>query len=175
MPWFWYYIPLAIAAVLTAWVAWRTPRGVFWVACLAASFIVSVAYLHAPKPWGVWLPPQPGIAMLCDAAVVVAIYAYGREKWETVGLRWLLMLSVTLNFVQTAAHIVGFPPIIEQDTYGILLEGINYLALAVIMVTGILDRANGRTWVPRFARGPVGLLGRLAHQKGWDHPPLSRW
>ncbi len=40
-----YHLSLLIAAIIAGALSWRTPRAVFWIGALAASFIVSVGYL----------------------------------------------------------------------------------------------------------------------------------
>lgn len=175
----WYHIALAVAAVIAAALSIGTPRATFWIFSLTASFIASVAYFYAPKPWwpGMWWPLHSGVAALCDAAIVTLIYFFGREKWETFGLRGLMLISVSVNMVQTSAYTLGYPPPITHATYATILEVINFLALVLIGGIGLLDRynASSRHSFLDFARPYLGWAGQLAHQKGWQNPPLSKW
>ncbi len=173
----WYHFTLAAAAIAAAAFAWKTPRAAFWVLCLTVSFIVSVAYLYLPKPYvpNMWWPPHAGIATLCDAAVVAAVFRWGREKWETVGLRTIIMASVTVNLIQTSAYTLGFPPMLPADAHAIILEFINYLALLLIGGVGLVDRINGRAAFSRRTRADLATLGNFIHAKGWKSPPLAKW
>jgi hypothetical protein len=175
-PSFEYHVLLLIAVGLAGYAARKTPRAWLWIAALAISFVVSVAYLYQAKPgWpGVWWPPHAGIATLCDAAIVVLIFRFGVDRWERVGLRTIMMVSVTINLVQTSAYTLGFPPMMPADTYAILLEVINYLALAMIGGVGILDRKNARDRISHRPHRFMASVGEFAHAQS-AAPPLAKW
>lgn len=139
----WYHWTLAMAALATAALAarWGLRRGVVWVAWLAADYVVSVGYLYMPKPGGayLWWAPAAGVGMLCDAAVCVAIYSIATQKWEVYLYRVVACMAVT-NFAYSWCQIVGWPPVPPRDVYGSLLEGLNYLALLLIVGTAALER-----------------------------------
>ncbi len=172
----WYHLALLVAAGVAWFAARKTPRAGLWVVTLASSFVISVSYLYMYKPgWPfVWWPPHAGIATLCDAGVVALIFRFGMERWEAVGLRTIMMASVTVNLVQTSAYTLGFPPMMEAKTYAILLEAINYLALALIGGVGILDRKNARDRISHRPRRFMASVGQFAHSQGIS-PPLAKW
>jgi hypothetical protein len=175
----WYHGLLATVAVLASAAGLKTPRATFWVFCLTASFVASVAYYYAPKPmWpGMWWPLHSGIAALCDAMIVVLIFFFGKEKWETLGLRGIMLVSVSVNMMQTSAYTLGYPPPVPHALYSSILEVINFLALILLGGIGLLDRYNA---TPRhrfsvFAGPYLGRIGNFAHQKTWKIPPLTKW
>lgn len=174
-----YHVALAIAALVVLWLSRKTPRAWLWVLSLAASFVVSVSYLRyyenieianvsaALMPGAFegyfpyvnlftnWLPPSL-IAGGCDALVCVAIMMFGQEQWERPWLFRLMLTSVAVNLVYSSGLILGYPPVPDQNTLGIILEIINYLALLLIGGTGLVDRAvawHGSARAPGAFRG----------------------
>ncbi len=150
-----YHIALLSAAIVTGLISRDLRRAWLWIGALALSFIVSVAYLYAPKPFifGGWWPPASGVAALCDISVALAIYTWGRRRWETVGLYALMLLSVAVNALYTTGQIFGWPPIPPHEVYAIILELINYAALLLIAGTAILSRigaVHGRSFAGRL-------------------------
>lgn len=171
----WYHFALIGSAIIAGLMAGKTPRAWLWIAAMAASFAVSVTYLYLPGPW--WLP-QPGIAMMCDAVVFLAVREMGRDRWEIYGLGTLLMISVTLSLMQTAARIAGFPPQLPSEVYAIALEIINYLALILIGGVGLLDRIEAsdvRLHFPRPARSAMDTIGNFAHRQTNQKTPFQNW
>lgn len=173
----WYHYSMLAAALGTGWMAHKTPRAWLWIGLLAASFIISVSYLNMDHP--VWLP-HPGIAMMVDAIVYLAIREVAEERWEKQGLGGLIMVSVTLNLVQTSAIVTGFPPQLPQWAYAIALEIINYLSLALIFGRGLIQRIEGKNGLPslpfpRWAGRPVARLGTFAKAKSVHKRPLGTW
>lgn len=171
----WYHFALLGAALAVALISYRTPRAVLWVSLLVASGVVSWGYLRGYEaleagnvlgaymadssgfvPLEVeWLPPSI-VAFGCDAAVWAVIMAFGRERWETFWLSSLVIAMAALNFIYSSGAILGFPPIPDRDTFGALLEIVNYAALALIGGTGILDRVG-------YGNGDSrGVLHRIA-------------
>lgn len=170
----WYHFVMAGVAILAALAARKTPRAVIWVVSLAASFIVSVGYLrgyqaleannllafYTDDPSQIvplmrdWLPPSI-VAAACDAVVCVLIYFFGRERWETHWLYGISLAMMGTNMLYASGLIIGFPPIPDRGTLGIILEIMNLAALALIGGTGILDR------VQHVGGGIGGLMGRV--------------
>lgn len=122
-------VSLLSGAILAALLAWRTPRGVLWIVAGALSYTVSVIY------WRSGLPYAEGIAGLCDAAVCIAIYFFGRERWEMLIWR-LFQTSVAINFLYLAGNIGVFYGV-PHDAYSAMLEAINWLALILIAGNGL--------------------------------------
>ena len=172
----WYHFVMAGAAIAVAVIARKTPRAWLWVALLAASFIVSVGYLrgyealeannllafYTDRMWLLtplfrdWLPPSI-VAAACDAVVCILIYRMGVERWERVWLYGISLAMMGTNLLYASGLIMGFSPIPDRGTLGIILEVMNLAALVLIGGTGILDRVqHGRS-------GIGGLVGRILH------------
>jgi len=138
-----YHAALLIAAIISGGASYNVPRAWLWIGCLAASFIVSVAYLYnAPQGYTggslwAWWPPSSVIAGLCDVAVCLALRAWGVRLWESL-LFTLMLFSVAVNIAYSASILLNWPPIPPQEAYAIILEAINYIALIIIGGTGIL-------------------------------------
>lgn len=171
----WYHFALIGWAIAVGLLAGKTPRAWLWIAAMAASFVVSVVYLNFPGPR--WLP-QPGIATMCDAVIVISIREIGRDRWEIYGLGALFMISVSLSLVQTFAIIAGFPPQLPSEVYALALEIINYLALILIGGVGLLDRIEAsdvRLHFPRPARSAMDTIGHFAHRQTNQKTPFQNW
>jgi hypothetical protein len=155
-----YHLAILLAAIVTGFASYRQPRALVWIGALAASFTVSVTYLYMPKPYwpGMWWPPASGVAMLCDAAVCVALYVFSRERWEAI-LYGIVLTSVAVNFFYTAGSVAGFPPIPPHEVYAIVLEALNYLALLLIGGTGIMTQIE--------ARNGLSFLDRIGVHLRW--------
>lgn len=176
-----YHMALAGAAAVALALSWRTPRAKLWVGCLAASYLASLGYLYLDKPSvGVWWPPQSGFVFLCDAAVILAIWHWGQDRWEHIGLRMVMMLSATLDLSQTFGEILGYPPALPQRTFGIALEVINYIALLMIAGVGLFDLIEARHGNPknafyRLINSVVRTACAFAHKKVGPQKPFSKW
>jgi hypothetical protein len=172
----WYHFVMAGAAIAAALVARKTPRAALWVVAFAASFIVSVGYLrgyesleannllafYTDRTWDLiplfrdWLPPSI-VAAACDAIVCILIYRMGRERWERLWLYGIALAMMGTNLLYASGLVMGFPPIPDRGTLGIILEVMNLAALGLIGGTGILDRVQ-------HGRGGIGgLVGRVFH------------
>lgn len=187
----WYHYAMAAAAALVAAAAFRRPRALLWVGLLAASYLVSVVYLHiyegieAANVLSVytadaggyvqlsryWLPPSI-IAAMCDIAAATVVRFAGRERWEVKWLAGSLFMMAAINIVFAFGVVFGFPPIPEQWVLGVVLEAINILALILIATggTGIVEWIGARMGARRGGRG---LLGRgLAYLRAPARAPL---
>lgn len=168
-----YHHWLAGAAIIAALISWRLPRSLLWIASLTASFVVSVTYLNMPKPAepGLWWPPASGVAAVCDMAVCMVIYAFAKRLWEARLLYSLVLISVAVNLLYTTGILLGWPPVPPHEAYAIILEVINYAALALIFVTGLLSwiGANGHP----FSHGFVGWLYSARGALNQGHQPSA--
>ena len=193
----WYYFPLAVALVFAAAgvVATKTPRGIIWLVGLTCSFVVSVAYLKlyqgleaaivdrgyrssirdAIVLYKDWLPPS-AIAVTCDLCLAWSVAKFGREKWETRLLLPVILAMVLVNLLVMTGLILGWPPLPGQNFIGIILEGANYVALAIIGGTGIVQhvgaqhatRNTGRAGLPHHSGRVLGRVldfGRSLRQE----------
>jgi hypothetical protein len=183
-----YHVALLVVAVIVAAISYKTPRAILWICVLAGSFVLSVSYLNGYQAIEVgnvlgayvgesedfvplereWLPPSL-IAAASDAVAAAIIFAFGRERWETLWLYWMVLGMMAVNLIYSSGVILGFPPVPDQDTLGAILEAINYAALLLIGGTGILDRVRNGNGGFRGALGRVLDTGR-----SYLHTPARR-
>lgn len=109
---------IAVAAAVAA-VSVRNPRGILWVACLAASYFISGLWWRSGYTNGAL------VTFMCDTAVFLAIYSAGRKRWE------LWLLGVQFCMVMTSL-VYAIMPGIEHEVYSIILEALNAVALILI-------------------------------------------
>lgn len=145
-----FQIALLIGLVVTGLISSRLPRAWLWLACGLASFVASTAYAR----FGLLYPPA--FTLACDASVCLAVYFFGKERWEE-NLYRVFQLSVLISLLHMSHFISG------HWLYVVSLELLNWAALLVIGVTAILDRARGhggithRHWSPHFHRSDLAL------------------
>lgn len=122
---------LLIGLIVTSITVRNDGRALSWLGAGAMIYIVSVAY------WRTGMPYAPFIAGLCDAAVCLLIYLFGRLKWETAlwGLFWV---SSAVNMYYTGVE-MGIFPSLSHNAYSVILETINWIALAWIGGNGALQ------------------------------------
>lgn len=119
---------LAVAAIINFghWRAW------LWLAAGAASYLASAGWADAG------LPLHPFVTALCDAMVCGAIYFVGRNfgarRWE-LPLFTVFQFSVLVSFVQLFRGPADY-------TYALLLELVNWCALAIIIGAGTMRLAD---------------------------------
>jgi hypothetical protein len=117
-----------------------------WLLAAAASYAVSTVYWRTGLPYGAF------IAGMCDALLCLAVYFVGRLKWEMWVWR-VFQLSVLVNFVYLGGTLQVWP-VFSHDTYSIVLEAINWIALlwigghGAVQAVGASDdaTASGVAW-----------------------------
>lgn len=127
-----YQATLAVGAIIAALIAWGNWRAIAWLAVLQVSIAVSVAYWKSGLPYGEL------VAGLCDALVCLGIYFFGRFRWEM----WIWRLAqamVLVNIVYLLGN-VGIFTLTPHDVYSTILEIINWIAIASIGGSAILNR-----------------------------------
>jgi hypothetical protein len=162
---------------LAAFIAWKTPRAPLWVLLLASSYVISVLYLQFAPKGGLW-PPSQLVGLLLDGAVLLAIREYHKEQWEFFGLGTLLAFMVTADTVQLFGALTGFPPPFSKDNFGIILECLNYLALALIGGIGLMDLVRADDHRHNLGHVRPDLLHRAsshAHARSHNPKTLRKW
>lgn len=163
-----YHLSLLLTAIVVGVVSYKVPRALFYIGLLAGSFIVSVAYLYwAPKGYigtglDTWMPPASLVAGVCDMLVCLGIWVVAKRRWEMV-LYALMLVSVSTNGLYASGELLGYPPIPSRDIYALILEVINYLALALIGGVGILNRIEAADADKRHV--PRSVLGGMARTR----------
>lgn len=190
----WFHIAMVAAFILVAGVSRKSRHAWIWAVVLLADYLLCEAYLAIPKPtsigvlWdgsvfvGPWAPQALFVAVV-DILVCGAILVFAREAWERI-LFAVMMVALATDLVQATAALRGFPALLSSDSYGIILELVNYLALAVIGGRGLLEykHDDGRydrrkpsgafnTFVFWISR--LGMAIREALQAPWR--PSDRW
>jgi len=172
---YWYNWAQLTAFAIVMAMAWKTPRASLWVAALAASYVLSVAYLKLAPVGSTW-PPSQLVGLLLDGAVLVLIREHHREKWEYYGLCTTMGFMVTADIVQLFGVLTGFPPPLTQVNFGVVLEALNYLALAMIGGVGFMDLVSGNDSSVVNHRGSVlSRTLRHAHARTHEPQPLRKW
>jgi len=138
-----YELSLLIGALAVIFMAGNLPRARLWVVGMIASFVASDIYFRTGAPWPSFF------AAICDGLLCISINAMRSERWErTVELMFIFSCGVNIAYhfaspTSPEAHVL----------YISILECINWGAMAVILGTSILDRAeawNERThWFAR--------------------------
>jgi len=146
-----FQLALLIGLIITALISSRLPRARLWLACGAASFVLSTAYARYS------IPHAPAFTLACDAALCLTVYFYGKERWEISGIYRIFQLSVLISLFRLSNIIV------DQWTYIVALEILNWAALLLISGTSFLDRArvnegnSDRNWRPHLHRPNISL------------------
>lgn len=172
----WYHVALAILACLALVMTSRTPRAWVWIGALAASYAVSVLYVHFPKPAQLWSPMPPAVTFLCDASLAMFIHRLHRERWEW----WCLFVPVIAmsmaSFAQTLSILTGFPPAIQPVYYASLLEAINAICLLLIGGVGAADLiSHGRLHPSRHHGYGLASVAHAARCKTTASKDRWRW
>ena len=145
-------LSLLVAAILVSLLSWRrNRRGVLWI-CVAA-----LSYLNGDLAWRLGLPYAEALTGFGDAGVCLAVYIWGREKWESAVWR-LYLASMAVSGFYLAGNLGVFVTI-PHDVYSILMELVNWLLLLLIAGISIL-RMVGANDVGSL--GPLGRLYRLS-------------
>lgn len=144
------------AALAMAFLAIRNPRGLLWIAGLAASYFISGAY------WRAGGGNAELVAGLCDATLAVLILIFHQRLWE-MWIALIVVLCGIVNFVFLGGAILSPEPW-PHEVYSYTLELLNALALFTIgSVSAFMWRGytDGIAFHPRlhifdFARARPG-------------------
>lgn len=152
-------IGLLVGLMLALAISIGNRRAWGWLFAAAASYAVSTLY------WRSGLPYPSFIAGLCDAAICLAVYFFARLKWEMWVWR-LFQVSVGVNIIYLAGSLNVIPSLSHND-YSVILEIINWLALAFIGGTGFVQLigASDVTASRGFAGRIRGLVGSLSRSR----------
>lgn len=160
---------LLVGAIITALLSRRLPRSHLWIAAGASSFVVSTAW------WRYDMPYPPAFTLGLDAAVCLLIYFFGRERWEE-RIYQIFQLSVLVSLVYLAGPIeIGtFTIHMSHWLYVVMLEICNWLALAVIGGTAILDGIKEHESGAGYARGHRVRHARASWREVRSSPPFHK-
>lgn len=136
-----------------------------WLAAIAASYAVSAIW------WRSGLPAPAFIGGVLDALICLAIYFWGKLRWEMVVWR-LFQFSVLVNLI-TLAGDYGLVTSLPHNAHSVTMEAINWLALAWIGGTGAAQNVgaahvHGHRLISRL-RGFVAALYRERTQPPFTH------
>lgn len=139
---------LALGALVALALSYRVPRAPLWIGGLAAAFVISALYA------GAGLPHTHVFNLLVDTCLCLAIHRVASEEYEAV-LYNLLRFSVLVSSVEYASILIF--KVEHHLVYVVILEIINWLALAAISSEGIKQWAGGNG-------------NHLPHRHGFDLP-----
>lgn len=117
-----------------------------WLLIVAASYAIATVYWRTGLPYGAF------VAGMCDTMICLAVYFFGKAKWEMWIWR-LFQVSVAVNFAYLGGTLHVWP-IFNHEVYSIILEAINWIALlwigghGAVQVVGASDDADasGFAW-----------------------------
>ncbi len=124
-----FQLALLVGAAFVALTTLRLERSFLWICAGAASFVASTAWAR----YGLPLPPL--FTGLCDAVVCLLIYGLARQRWE-LHLYRIFQASVLVSMVFLILQSWG-PAVASRYMYVIILELLNWAALALILGAGI--------------------------------------
>lgn len=132
-------IALLFGAVVASILSFGLPRAQLWILAGAVSFVFSTAWQRYDLPF------HPAFTLACDACVCLAIYFFGREKWE-IALYRIFQASVltSLVFLVGPIEIAGHTFNMGHYGYVVFLEAWNWAALLVIGGMGLAEKIGGR-------------------------------
>lgn len=113
----------------------RNRRAAVWVSAIMVDLVLSTAWWRAGLPFG------DVFTGACDFSVCIAIFIFGRWRWE-LRLYILFQFSVLISLCDFAASIWS-PEWIEHDVYSSFLELVNYLAFISLGGIGAFALASG--------------------------------
>ena len=122
-----------------------------WLLAGAASYVVSTLYWRSGLPYGAF------IGGLCDAAICLAVYFWGKLRWEQWVWR-LFQVSVAVNVIYLGITLDGDTSRLRNE-YSIMLELVNWAALFFIGGTGAAQHI-GASSVAHAAHRPWGSFYR---------------
>lgn len=158
-------IGFAVAALVASVCGNR--RAVMWIIVAGAVYALTELYARtfgqttfvvSTFRWDFHVPTSPLVSGLFDAGICLAVYFFGRFRWE-LSVVWRLFqisLGVNLYYLASLAHL-PFVPELSHNDFAAILEIINWLALLFIGGTAILLRTGA---ADAFARGPWSSLRR---------------
>lgn len=144
---------LLVGLVVALVASYGHKRAWGWLLAVGLSYAVSTLY------WRSGMAYPSFIAGLCDALICLGVYFFGRQKWEMWVWR-LFQVSVGINLLYLAGNLRVIPPIAHND-YSVILETINWIALAFIGGTGLVQTIGAHD-----ARATGGLVGRIRRIAG---------
>lgn len=177
-----YHVVLLAMAIASLLASWHVPRCRLWVGALSMSYVVSIAYYRLSPFYEGWHPHGSMIAFFTDAIVYLIIRETHQERWEIWSLGSVMIASTTINLFQLSGFVWGFPPMLGQETYSILLEILNAMYLLFIGGAGLMDyveRKSVRRGLPRHRRGGLVQACVYAYSKARKESrvrqPLRKW
>lgn len=160
-----FQIIMLCVVLSVAWVSRQNVRGLVVLGALITDYLVSSTW------WDLGGGAPELVAGLCDAAVCLVLWRFGRKLWECwVWLVFLTMLGI--NFVYLANNLTALH-LIPHNVYASVLEVMNLVALALIGGVSAYERSGntgGRAWHPW--RSVFGLSRSFAGSMD-DDPPGS--
>lgn len=166
---------LGFGALIALSISWPVKRASYWVALVSAGYSI-------PTLW--WYLSGIHLYMLnivVDATICIVIDRYAKERWELLLFKlYKVSVASSVGFfaidltLQAMAYISGSPST-DRGTlypiYAMLLEGYNWVALAIIARTGLAEW-HGRI-APIFRRPDIAAARQTLRapraKNSWQH------
>lgn len=160
-------LALGIGAVIAAAISWKVDRALLWISVLAANFIVTLSWAYAGLPY------QPVFVGLCDVCVCLLIDRYAKEEYEEK-LFLVMRVSVLVSTVEFAGATLF--KVESHLVYAIMLECVNWLALALISGAGLHQGIGGHAGddVSRRSHNVFHSIGSYLRSPRKTHSWLHR-
>lgn len=147
---------LGLGALITMVISWPVKRASYWVALIAAGYFAPTLFWFSVGGWHLFI-----LNIVIDACICLVIDRYATKAWE-VRLYNLFRVSAATSALFFAGHIMithtgtlSTLGGIYFEVYAILLEVINWTALAIITREG---------WPEFYGRLTPPLHRRPDHQ-----------
>lgn len=153
----WYQALLVVGACTAGLLAWNVPRALMWIGMGALSFLASHWWHDAGLPYGA------AFGAATNLAICYMLYAFAERRWEMrVWNCFHLMIVLDLMYMGGLIK--------SHYAFAVSLEIANWLALAVIGATGILERLRNGSPHHDLGWGWAGALHRALYEKRKSPP-----
>lgn len=132
----WYHLVMISAAAGAAVLAWNVPRAVVWIVAGAISYVTSAWWHNAGLPGAAYYGAATNL-VICYLLWIFAVRRYEMRVWNCFHLMIILDLLYLSGFIT------------DHMLFAVSLEVVNLVALSIIALTGILERAHGTAWNSR--------------------------
>jgi len=153
----WYQAAILCGYLAAIVIAWRVPRAVLWCGLFVLSFITSSWWHDDGLPYGA------AFGASTNVAIGLAIYALAERRYEM-----RLWNCLHLMIVVDILYLMGW--VADHASFAFALELANWLAIAVVGVTGTLERAGYGMDTGRHRHGFADSFRRALYAERRDPP-----
>lgn len=133
----WYHAMMISAALFALVSSWQLPRARLWIGAGAFSYASSALWHNYGLPYPVYYGAATNL-VLCYLLWIFAQQRYEMRVWNAVHLMLVLDLLYLTGFIR------------DKIAFAVSLEIVNLVALALISLTGIMERCHVTSWADRY-------------------------